>query len=102
MSGHDAARVTGADKSAEPDDPMILSSAFVPGGLDAMSEAVVEEYAQLGMPADKILELFKSPFYFATHRYYRLRGEAETVAMIARVLERAPVLRYRYERGNHE
>lgn len=102
MSGDDAGRVTGADKSAEPDDPMILASAYVPGGLDAMSEAVVEEYAQIGMPTDKILELFKSPFYSATHRYYRLRGEAATLAMIARVLERAPILRYRFERGNHD
>lgn len=102
MSGHDAGRVTGADKSAEPDDPMILSSAFVPGGLDAMSEAVVEEYAQLGMPVDKILELFKSPFYFATHRYYRLRGEVATLAMIARVLERAPVIRYQTDGANHD
>jgi hypothetical protein len=102
MTRHDAGRVTGADKSAEPDDPMILSSAYVPGALDAMSEAVVEEYAQIGMPADKILELFKSPFYFATHRYYRLRGEAATLAMIARVLERAPILHYRTEGANHD
>jgi len=102
MSGHDDGRVTGADKEAESDDPMMLAAAFVPGGLDAMSEAVVEEYSQMGMTTDEIFELFKSPFYAATHRYYRLRGEAETVAMIARVIERAPVLRYRYERGNHE
>jgi hypothetical protein len=102
MSGHDASPVTGADKPAEQDDPMVLSCAYVPDALDAMSEAVVQEYAQIGMPAERIFRLFKSPFYSGTHRYYRLRGEAATLAMIARVLERAPVLRYRIKETNHD
>jgi hypothetical protein len=102
MSGHDAGRLAGADKPAEPDDPMVLSRAYVPEALDAMSETVVQEFAQIGMPAEKIFRLFKSPFFSGTHRYYRLRGKAATLAMIARVLERAPVLRYRIKETNHD
>jgi len=98
MTKHnDARRATGAEKLAESDDPMMLSRAYVPDGLDAMSEATVQEFAQIGMSPEKIFQLFESPFFTGTHRYYRLRGETATRAMIARVLEHAPAIRYRIE-----
>lgn len=93
----DARQVTGAEKPAESDDPMTLSGAYVPGALDAMCEASVMEFAQMGMASKKIFKLFESPFYAATHRFYSLRGEAATRAMIARVLERTPTIRYKIE-----
>lgn len=93
----DVRRVTGADKPAESDDPMIMSGAYVPDALDAMSEASVLEFAQIGMAPEKIFKLFESPFYASTHRYYSLRGEATTRAMIARILERTPTIRYKIE-----
>ncbi len=93
----DKRRATGAEKPTESDDPMMLSAAYVPGALDAMSEAAVQEFSQIGMSPERIFQLFESPFFTGTHRYYRLRGEAATREMIARVLERTPAISYRVE-----
>ena len=88
---------TGADKPTESDDPMILAGTYVPGGLSAMSEAAVLEFSQIGMSSEKIFQLFESPFFTGTHRYYRLQGASKTRAMISRVLEHTPPIQYRIE-----
>ena len=93
----EARRATGVDKPAESDDPMMLYGTYVPGGLNAMSEAAVLEFAQIGMSEEKIFQLFESPFFTGTHRYYRLQGEAATRAMITRVLGDTPPIRYQIE-----
>lgn len=98
MTEHtDQHRASGAEKPAEADDPMMLTATYIPGALDAMSEAAVEEFSQIGMSPERIFQLFESPFFTGTHRYYRLRGEDATRAMIARVLERTPAINYRVE-----
>ena len=94
----------GAVKESEADDPMYLDGTFVPEGEpDRMAEAMVEEFAHLGMDENQIFSLFARPFYAGTHRYFRLRGENETRQLIRSVLDRTGTLRMNVEHlcGEH-
>ncbi len=86
----------GAAKEAEPDDPYSMEAAFVPGGeIERMAEAFVEEYARMGMPSARILELFRRPFFGGTNMFYRARGEEATRELITRVTARTGIFRYK-------
>lgn len=88
----------GSDKPLEPDDPMMLSAAFVPeGDMDLEAASIVEEFARIGMPKEKILRLFESPTFAGTHRYYRARGPEATRALVERVVGRTGIMRFRIE-----
>ncbi len=66
-------------KTFEDEDPMELIGMVVPGGpgqLEAMAEALVDEYARLGWDEKRLMTLFVNPFFLATHRIYRQKGEA--------------------------
>lgn len=43
--------------------------------LEAMAEALVEEYVLLGWDAPRLMSLFVNPLFVATHRIYRQKGE---------------------------
>lgn len=61
------------------EDPMELVGMVMPGGpgmLEAMAEALVEEYVLLGWDAPRLMTLFVNPLFVATHRIYRQKGEA--------------------------
>lgn len=61
------------------EDPMELVGMVMPGGpgmLEAMAEALVEEYVLLGWDATRLMTLFVNPLFVATHRIYRQKGEA--------------------------
>jgi hypothetical protein len=69
-----------AEKDFEADDPMeFVAMRFpVPEGVDAdaeMTRCFVEEYAVMGMPPERVLRLFKSPFFEGTHKVMATRGE---------------------------
>ena len=60
------------------EDPMGLVGMVVPGEpgqLEAMAECFVEEYARMGWDEPRLMTLFVSPMFLATHRIYRLKGE---------------------------
>lgn len=60
------------------EDPLELVGMVVPGDdgtLEAMAEAIVEEYVRLGWQEARLMSLFTSPMFLATHRIYRLKGE---------------------------
>ncbi|MFN8454044.1 MAG: hypothetical protein U0401_05105 [Anaerolineae bacterium] len=46
-----------------------------PGQLEAMAECIVEEYVRLGWDEPRLMSLFTSPMFLATHRIYRQKGE---------------------------
>jgi hypothetical protein len=61
------------------EDPMELVGMVMPGApgmLEAMAEALVEEYVLLGWDAPRLMTLFVNPLFVATHRIYRQKGEA--------------------------
>ena len=76
-----------AEKRFEDDDPMELVGMVMPGEpgqLEAMAEAFVDEYARLGWDEKRILALFVNPFFLATHRIYRQKGEAYVRELISK------------------
>ena len=69
-----------AIKPLDPEDPMAL----VGVGLDRspddqalteMAGCFVEEYARMGWSGERILRLFRNPFYRGPHCILRLKGE---------------------------
>jgi hypothetical protein len=67
-----------AEKEFEREDPMGLVGMVLPGAegqLEAMAECIVDEYVRLGFDERRLMTLFHSPMFLATHRVYRARGE---------------------------
>ncbi|MBI2060936.1 MAG: hypothetical protein HYT87_14305 [Nitrospirae bacterium] len=56
-------------------DPMEFQAVSIPGDPAVMARAFIEEYALAGMGPERILMLFKTPFYHGTHRLYGQLGE---------------------------
>ncbi len=52
-------------------------------GLDDMARTFVEEYTLMGWPPDRILEMFRRPFYGGAHDAYEALGEDRIAALIA-------------------
>ncbi|HLB49028.1 MAG TPA: hypothetical protein VJL59_18615 [Anaerolineales bacterium] len=55
-----------------------------PGQLEAMAECFVEEYARMGWDERRLMTLFVSPVFLATHRIYRQKGEEYVRELIRR------------------
>lgn len=76
----------GASKDAEPDDPLALVGVPVPvdeATFDEMARCLVEEYVREGWSDERLMPLFRSPFYAGLHVIWRRRGEAWVHALIA-------------------
>lgn len=75
------------DESAE-EDPLELVGMVMPGEpgqLEAMAECLVEEYVRLGWDGERLMALFATPMFMATHRIYRQKGEDYVRALIQRI-----------------
>lgn len=73
-----------AQKAVDPDDPMELVGVALPeGSLEEMAECLVEELIRDGWDDESLLRLFFDPFYRATYRLYREKGEAYVRSLIA-------------------
>ena len=74
----------------EETDPMEFVGMGVPATAQAdedMVRAVVEEFLLLGFDRDRLLRLFRDPFYAGTHRVFVERGEEFVTGLLDRVLE---------------
>ena len=70
------------------EDPMELVGMVVPGEpgqLEAMAECFVEEYVRMGWDEPRLMTLFVTPMFMATHRIYRQKGEDYVRELIHRV-----------------
>lgn len=70
------------------DDPYELVGMVMPGEAgqtEAMAQALVEEFLLLGWNQKRLMSLFTNPFYLATHRIYRQKGEAYVQALIEEI-----------------
>ncbi len=73
-------------KEFEANDPMELVGVALPqGDLEQMAECLVEEYIRTGWDEECLLGLFRNPFYLATHRIYKEKGEKYLRRLIATV-----------------
>lgn len=67
-------------KPLDPEDPMALVAVGMERGPDdlaltEMAWCLVEEYARMGWSGERILRLFRNPFYRGAHRILCLKGE---------------------------
>lgn len=68
-------------KPVGPEDPMALVGVQLGHGPDEqalteMAWCFVEEYARMGWSGERILRLFRNPFYRGPHQILRAKGEA--------------------------
>ena len=62
----------------DPDDPHVLVGVSLPGDAGSVREmaaAFAEEFAAMGFDEDRILGLFRRPFYAGVHRALGILGE---------------------------
>lgn len=75
-------------KTVETDDPLELVGMVLPGEagqLEAMAECIVEEYVRMGWDEPRLMTIFRSPMFLATHRIYQIKGQEYVRALIRRV-----------------
>jgi hypothetical protein len=78
------------DKEFEADDPLALVPAVMDMPMDEdayrqMAETFVEEYMLLGFSDEKIAELFRNPFFRATHEILKNKGESYVTELIKEI-----------------
>lgn len=76
-----------AEKHVETDDPYEFVAMRYPAeaGTDAdatMARCFIEEYALMGMPREKTMRLFQSPYFAGTHAILQRRGDAFVRSLI--------------------
>jgi hypothetical protein len=70
----------------DPADPQMLVGVTLPGSAAAtreMAETFADEFAQLGLDRDRILALYRQPFYAGAHQAWQHLGNEE----IARIVD---------------
>lgn len=61
----------------------VLSSAESEAALDLMAETFIDEFLRMGWKDERLLELFRTPFYRGPHAVWRARGEGFVASLIA-------------------
>lgn len=75
-----------AHKDAEPEDPLELVGVPVPvdeATFDEMAYCLIEEYVRDGWTDERLMRMFRSPFYAGLHVVWVRRGEAWVLGAIA-------------------
>ncbi len=80
-------------KRLEPEGPMALVGVVLErgpddGALTEMAWCFVEEYARMGWSGERILRLFRNPFYRGPHQILRRKG-ADFVRGLIEIVEQA-------------
>ena len=78
------------EKPFEQDDPFEMVGVALPQsmGEEALTEMAccfVEEFARMGYGPEKILRLFRDPFYQGPHTVYRKKGEDFVRSLVEQV-----------------
>jgi hypothetical protein len=80
-----------ATRPVEPEDPMTLHAVMAEGDPEVMLQCLVQEFAWMGWDTERILALFRDPFYPALHQLGRRYGEAGIRARVTALLGRMGV-----------
>ena len=74
----------------DPTDPTMLIGVEIPAeettDLD-MAYAFAEEFAQLGFSAERLMNLFRNPFYAGAHRALRVLGEEKIQSIVQEAVD---------------
>jgi len=84
----------------EPSDPMLLVGVELPAEEDSAEEmayVLAEEFARLGYSEQRLLELFRQPFYAGAHHALELLGEDRIRSIVQEAAAMWGQLRYRVE-----
>ena len=77
-------------RDPDPSDPNMLVGVSLPPNRESTREMAwvfAEEFVQLGFNEDRLLTLFRRPFYAGAHQAYRLLGEPEIRSIVREALE---------------
>jgi hypothetical protein len=91
INGNGRAGSNGTPLPLHEEDPYELVGMVMPGEagqLEAMAEALVEEFVMLGWNEKRLMTLFVNPFYLATHRIYLQKGETYVRELIQEICMR--------------
>jgi hypothetical protein len=72
-------------------DPMELCATALPpepGGMHRMAEAIIDEYVRIGFDEERIVDLFRDPFFAMTHSIWRELGEVNCRNLVHDVVSR--------------
>ncbi|MFN7182055.1 MAG: hypothetical protein ACK4NF_05205 [Planctomycetota bacterium] len=76
-------------KQFEEDDPMeLVGVEYTLHNFDTVIEGIIEEYIKLGFDENKIIWLFKNPFFKMTNSIYKQKGEQYIKRVIERIKKR--------------
>jgi hypothetical protein len=95
---NDAGTDNGVPLPIHEEDPYQLVGMVMPGEagqLEAMAQALVEEFVLLGWNEKRLMTLFTNPFYLATHRIYRQKGETYVQELITESCRRWRIIEAR-------
>ena len=79
-------------KPPEAEDPYALVATILPSPADydvqgEMARCFIEEFALMGWTAQRILRIFKNPFYQGPYAIYQTRGEEFVRDIIRQIFE---------------
>ena len=79
-----------ADKQFEEDDPFEMVAVSLPQAMDdaaltRMACCFVEELARMGYRGEKLMRVFRDPFYKGPHAVYRAKGEGFVWALVEQI-----------------
>ena len=80
-------------RGVEAEDPMELVATPAVGDPDVMLEAFVQEFAQMGVGAEELLQMFRSPAYPILRELGECLGETELRRRVEELLARTGVFR---------
>jgi hypothetical protein len=73
----------------DPEDPHLLVGVSLPGDeriTREMAEAFADEFAQMGFDRERLLKIFRNPFYKGAHAARALLGDAEITRIVVESL----------------
>ena len=82
-----------AEKQLEQDDPfqmvgVVLTEKMDDAALTEMACCFVEEFARMGYRGEKLMRLFRDPFYGGPYSIYRAKGEEFVRSLVEQVQPR--------------
>jgi hypothetical protein len=87
-------KVHPATRPVEPEDPYSLHATLAAGDPEVMLQCLVQEYAWIGWDTERILALFRDPFYPALHALRDLYGDEGVRARVAALLNEGGVFQF--------
>ena len=95
MSSKPVRKVHPASREMLPDDPLETRAMEFPGDPELMLRLLVEEYAHMGVGAERIMQLARDPHYQAFHRLFKALGERNFERAVEQIIARCGVVRVR-------